>query len=346
MRLRRAETLTLACAVGWVCPALAAEPPTAALDWDDGGGDASCISEREFREGVAERMGYDPFRDEASRVLSIHIRGEPRHRAELVLSEVSGRRLLGRRELEDDDCRALRDSLVLAATLGLDPLSGARSDTSAAPTAPGGRDMDEGPVPAPVSEPRTQTPGAPPLERDEASGVPTSTRVLLRVSVGAEVLAGTVPGASFGPSASVGLRYGRLGLDLEGTTTVAGTSHSSDGGAEGTSTTGSLLPCYRAMQSGRWVADLCGVFTAGALFSRGVGVSHADSRTDPVLLAGLRGAVEWRLTRVFGLAAFAEGALPLWHDELSVDDGGVSEVVWKTPAASLVTGLSTFALLP
>src|SRR5580658_4607224 len=126
MLLRRRDALTFACAMGWVCPAPAAEPPTASLAWDDGG-NASCVSEREFRAGVAERIGYDPFRTAASRALSVRISGERQHRAVLALSDVATGRTLGRREIEDGDCAALRDSLVLAATLGLDPLSGAMS---------------------------------------------------------------------------------------------------------------------------------------------------------------------------------------------------------------------------
>jgi hypothetical protein len=328
--------------MGWVCPALA-EPPTASLAWDDGG-NASCISEREFRAGVAERMGYDPFRSEASRVLSVRISSERRHRAVLALSEVSTGRALGLREIEDSDCAALRDSLVLAATLGLDPLSGARSPGMKATKA---AEPKEGLTLSSVSvAAQSAAPAARAPERDEGSSVRSSKRVSLRVSVGAQFLAGVVPGPGFGPSASLGLRYGRLGVDLEGATTVSGTSSSSDGGAQATSTVASLLPCYRAFASGPWAADVCGVFTAGALFSRGVGVSHPDSRTDAIVLTGLRVAAEWRLTRALGLAALAEGLFPLWHDELSVDDGRASEVVWKTPAASFVTGLSAFALLP
>jgi hypothetical protein len=314
------------------------EPPTAILEFERDEG-ASCPIESEFRQSVAEKMGYDPFRMAAARVLSIHVSGHGPYRGELILRDASGREV-GRRVLQDADCVAMRDSLVLAVTLGLDPLAlmGRPSDAPVAPPV-AGRPL---PPASPSSEPSTFT-------EERAPPVPSrpSRSVELRVALGAELFVGVGPGDAPGPSGSVGVRYGRFGVDLEGATTLSGTSGGAvAGGAEGTATLGTLLPCYRVWVLGRAGVDLCGAFTGGALFSRGADVSRSNSRIDPVFFAGLRARGEWRFTRALGVALFVEGAIPLEHNELSVEVAGASQPVWKTPPASFTTGLSMFALIP
>jgi hypothetical protein len=339
LRGRRRSSWKVACAAFFVLSsarpdaARCGEPPTAALVFDRDEG-TTCAVEDDFRRSVAERMGYDPFRPGAGRVLSIRVHGQDPYRGELALRDASGREI-GRRVLEDADCGALLDSLVLAATLGLDPLALAR--------APG-----EAPAAVPAA------PSAPPVSaaayvEERATPVPPlpATFLQLRVSLGAELFVGIGPGDVPGPSGSVGLRYGRFGVDVEGASTISGTSGgTSAGGAEGSVTLGTVLPCYRVWASGRAGVDLCGAFTGGALFSRGADVSRSNARTDPVLSAGLRAHGEWRFTRALGVAIFAQGAIPLEHDELSVDFSGAPQVVWKTPSASLTSGLSMFALIP
>jgi len=333
----------LACVVASLArpqPARGSDPPTATLHFDRADG-STCSLEGELRQGVAERMGYDPFRTGAARALSIHLSGQGPYRGELVLRDASGREV-GRRALEDADCGALKDALVLAVTLGLDPLALVRKPAEA--PAPPSAALEE--AVAPAAPPRV-TRGVVVEERAAAEPSQPTTSVQLRVSLGAELFVGLGPGDVPGPSGSIGVRYGRFGVDVEGATTISGTSGgSSAGGAEGSVTLGTLLPCYRVWESGRAGVDLCGAFTGGALFSRGSDVSRSNARTDPVFAAGLRAHGEWRFTRALGVAIFAQGSIPLEHDELSVDVAGAPQVVWKTPSASLTSGLSMFALIP
>jgi hypothetical protein len=343
LRTKRGGSCALVCAIAVVFTALTptvargAEPPTAVLEFERDEG-TTCPLEGEFRQSVAERMGYDPFRSGATRVLSIHVRGRGPYQGELVLRDAGGHEV-GRRVLQDADCGALRDSLVLAVTLGLDPLALMRA-----------------PAPVPIPPQRAPEPAAPPPSSptptyaDERAPAVTSEPakpLQLRVSLGAALFVGVVPGDVPGPSGSIGLRYGRFGVDVEGATTLSGTSGGADtGGAQGSATIATLLPCYRVWSSGRARVDLCGAFTGGALFSRGTDVSRSNSRTDPLFLAGLRAHAEFRFTRALGVAIFAQGSIPLEHDELSVDVAGAPAVVWKSPSASLTSGLSLFALIP
>jgi len=321
--------------LGWARVASAADPPSAVLEFSGG---AACLSEGEFRRQVAERMGYDPFRASAPRVLSIRVGGRGPYRGELLLRGSLGDEI-GRRALEDADCEALRDALVLAVTLGIDPL--------AAMPKPSSPPKETAPPVILLERPAAPSPTLPVTEEADR-GLPTrpSPPLLLRASVGAQLFAGLTPGDVPGPSGSIGLRYGRFGLDVEGVTTLSGSSRTSAGGAEATATVGTLLPCYRVLVSGGFGADLCGELTGGALFSRGTDVSRAGSRTDPLVLAGLRLAGEWRFSRVLGVALFLQGSIPFEHDELTVDVAGAPAVVWKTPAASATGGLSMFALFP
>jgi hypothetical protein len=338
--------LVVASVVGQAGVAHAGEPPTAVLEFRHDAG-ATCPTEAELRREVAEKVGYDPFRTNAPRVLSIHVSGSGPYSGDLVLRDATGHEV-GRRKLEDADCAALRDSLVLAITLGLDPLALLRrpetetkTEAVTAQVAP-----SESALPA-LPAVRVDIAGAT-FAKEQASPAESEPRtpLLVRVAVGALVAAGLTPGDVVGPSGAVGLRYGRLGVDIEGSTTLSGASTTDSGGATATATTGTLLPCYRFWRSGSFGSDLCGTFTGGALFSRGTDVSRADSRTDAILSAGLRLAADWRFTRVLGLGFFVQGAIPLEHNELSVAVSGASQVVWKTPSAAATGGLSVFALFP
>lgn len=319
--------------------ARAADVPTAVLVLASTAPEA-CGSTAALRQGVAERLGYNPFRAEAARRLTVNLSGRGPFRAVVSLTSNAGR-VLGRQPFEDADCGAIAGAVVLAAVLAIDPLalSPAPREARAPEPLPPAHD-------APPTLPAiAATTGPPPRERPSRPSPPGES-VHVRVAAGAEVLGGLVPGAAVGANGALGLRRGRWGLDLEGTTTSAGTTTTNAGGVSATATAGTLSPCYELVSSRSFGGALCMPLTAGALFSRGVGGALQYSRVDPLVFAGLRALAEWKAWRAFGLAAYGQAQIPLEHDELSVAIGEATTVVWKTPTASVAGGVVLFASLP
>jgi hypothetical protein len=342
--MRNPILLTAAMAFIALDPAVAraAPLPTAVLELRV---TAPCATEPELRRAVTEKFGYDPFRDEAPVTVSITLGPDGRgvYHGSVSLRDEDGREL-GRRTVEDARCESVRESLVLAVSLALDPLGPA----GRASASPADRTIDEQPPPAsPGAPPRVEAPIAPPMV-DRAVPPPPGTRARpsLRVAVGGEVFSGVSPGTVPGVHGSLGLRYGRWGLDVEGGTTSEGSSGNTFGSAQGSVALGSLVPCYGAWSLASFALDGCVVASGGVLFSHGANVSVAASRTDPVASAGVRLQAEWRFARSLGVAAFADGAMELVRSELSVADVGVSQVVWRTSPAAASGGLSLFALIP
>jgi hypothetical protein len=344
MRFRSLATLTFAAALA-IGPqrARADEAPTAVLDLDVGRG--PCTSVADLRRAVAEKMGYDPFRESAAKTVSIHIDrrdGGAGYHGTFSMRDATGREL-GHRVLDDAQCESVRDSLVLTVSLALDPLALTRPPrppppVPSAPPAP--------PPPLPAA-PVVVVPPPPAVVAPPAPPPRPSTPLTWRASLGGQWVSGVSPGNLPGAGGSVGLRYGRLALDVEGAAELEGSSGTSFGDAVGSAVLFTLLPGYRLVASGPFALDLFGALTAGALLSHGgSGDASQQSRTDLVALGGARVQVEWRFARAFGLAAFAGGALAFVRNPLKVQAGTDVQNVWESDPASASLGLSAFALFP
>lgn len=97
--------------------------------------DAKCMNEAAFRAKVASRLGYDPFRDDATRELRVRITpAKGRVRAEIVLRRNGATE--GKRELDDAWCDTLSDSVSSAAALALDPIAATRPPSATPPPPP------------------------------------------------------------------------------------------------------------------------------------------------------------------------------------------------------------------
>ncbi len=118
-----------------------------------------CVEPKELAQAVAERLGYDPFRDGAKETARVRVkRTGARVIAEVELQAANGKSL-GTRMLESHgDCPELRESVASAIALGIDPLADGSRAKSAEPVASVRQPPSSTPEPAlpvqlPVPEP-------------------------------------------------------------------------------------------------------------------------------------------------------------------------------------------------
>jgi hypothetical protein len=114
-------------------PAFAADGQLVRLVWIRGEGAAACASQATVQARVTERLGRDPFSDDAPRVLEVVVgRAGERWTARIAVREVEGR-LVGERQLgsEAADCAPLEAAATLAIALTIDPEAALRSEPRA-----------------------------------------------------------------------------------------------------------------------------------------------------------------------------------------------------------------------
>src|SRR5262245_23672808 len=81
-----------------------------------------CPSEAALRASVALELGYDPFADDAARVIDVAVQTAARGvRGRIAMHARDGRRL-GARELTAGSCTELTPALELAIAMAIDPL--------------------------------------------------------------------------------------------------------------------------------------------------------------------------------------------------------------------------------
>src|SRR5262249_60144604 len=106
----------------------AGEPPAhgrvaARLLYVRGAGAEHCPEPAALRAAVAERLGYEPFADDAKIVVSATLSGDGRTmRARIELRDASGE-VAGSREItsRENDCAELAASAALATSIAVDP---------------------------------------------------------------------------------------------------------------------------------------------------------------------------------------------------------------------------------
>ncbi|HRG95480.1 MAG TPA: hypothetical protein PLR99_04465 [Polyangiaceae bacterium] len=290
-----------------------------------------CPSAEQLRSRVAERLGYDPFRDDASMTVRAAFRLDERqdHKLAADVEAFDDRSaLLGRRSLAstDETCRDLADSVVLAVTLLLDAPP---SSTSAAPA----------PAPAP-ERPAVATTPAREASASPPPAPPTPAPALAwTVSVGLDLVAGV----GFAPAPSVGARLyaslrrgpwsvaagGRLDLPAEGRY-AAGT-------VETAVRLGELAGCGHL---GR--GFLCVVGAAGAITADGANVLQARQTVGPFGTLGARVGGDLALFGPIALRASADVAALLVRTRVTVGP----ETLFTTPALGGTVGIGLVGRFP
>ncbi len=285
-----------------------------------------CPSAEQLRSRVAERLGYDPFRDDAQMTVRAAFRLDERQENKLAADvEAFDERsaLLGRRSLSssDETCRDLADSVVLAVTLLLDtPPSSA---TAPAPESPGvataaAREAGAGPAPT--------VPRLPP-------GLPWT------LSVGLELVAGVgfAPAPSVGARLSVGARRGPWSVALGGRLDLPAEGRYVAGTVETAVRLGELAGCGHLGHG-----FLCFVGAAGAITADGANVLNARHTLGPFGTLGARVGGELPLFGPIALRASADLAALLVRTTVTVGP----DTLFTNPALGGAVGIGLAGRFP
>ncbi|WP_394825191.1 hypothetical protein [Pendulispora albinea] len=327
-----------------------------------------CPDESSFRNLVAARLGYDPFRPDGRHAVTVKLqkeRGRIRARAEVRRAgpaQGSGRepggapQAAGARELAGEACEPLAAALATTVAMALDPVRGASGETSlpplpnpkaetppAGPTvvfieqAPGSQPPQENPAPresAPPRESSSARAAPPPREAHAAPG----ERVAFVASVGPVASFALAPAPTFGGAMDIGFRYGAFSLSAEGRVEWTPSTATVDSGdrVEATVYSGALLPC---VHFGGWLG--CAVGRIGAFQGRAPDVVRPSLGTSTFGAVGLRGGYALSITKIVAIRAAIEGALPLVRTTLKIDGTGV----WTAPPGTAGVDLALVVTL-
>jgi hypothetical protein len=297
-----------------VAPHARAEPRLISLQYIREKGAENCPDERWIRQAVSARLGFDPFRADASTRIDARMSPAPKGmNGSLVVVDAAGKRL-GRRELvsEHGDCLELASALELAITIAVDP-----QYLVAKPRAP-----LQPPPPAPELLPASEPPPAPSRPWvQELEGGPS-----------AFATAGLAPNATAGVAIGTRIRWTRWSLGVEGRVDFLSGTPFGLGRVDSMVMVGSVLPCVHVSPLG-----LCGIFSAGALQVTGDFSSVPFRQSSPIVLAGGRAELQLRLAPRAALKPFVEVQAAVTRT--TVYSG--QDVVWVT---SPLTGAGGFAL--
>jgi hypothetical protein len=283
---------------------------------------AGCPDVVGFGEGVAARLGYDPFTQGAKRHLRarIHRVGTTLRGTVELVDERS--RILGTKTLDASKCDDLVSAMTLAASMAIDPFHFLRPPTTESLS-------ESAPPIQPVRAP------APTPTRLASERIPDAVaRPAARMIPDAFVEGGV---AGFGPVAGVapafglgaGLRYRAFSFDVFGRY-VAPATEAAGAGQVRTSTIGiALLPCARP-----GFFFVCANVFVGALQGAALGVDSPENATTFFSQAGIRlgGTIPVYRTRV---EPFVDGLATLTPTDAAFR--GVN--VWSTRPLGFATGI-------
>jgi hypothetical protein len=301
----------------------AESPKRVRFDYQRDGGTV-CPDAAALQVGVAARLGYDPFDDNAADRLRVTIRPTAHGlEARIEMDDRDGvpkaeRRLLSRQH----DCKELASSVELAISIAIDP-SGSGAQASASRVSPSS-------APPP---PLGQAPTA------EQLGASSSPPWRLDADLSAMLVAGfrSAPSTSLGLSVGAALKGEYLSLGIEARADWP-TSQSLRVGSMGTSLyTASLVPCLR----GRYVG-FCALATAGLLHGAGEGLVEAKQANFFYAAVGARIALGYPVARHWSLALYGDAVSPLTESSLAVD----GSTVWSSPTLAFALSLGVTANIP
>jgi hypothetical protein len=263
-----------------------------------------CPDAKELRSRIAERLGYDPFRQDASTSVRVGFRPDESGFTADVEAFDARSDLLGRRKLSstDETCRDLADSVVLTVTLLLDT------------PPPGGIVSTPHPKDLPAA-----------VESPHLGVAPLPVKVLWTVDVGLDLVAavGYAPSPSVGTRLAVGLRHGPWSFALGGRLDLPAEGRFATGTVETAVRLGELSGCGHF---GR--GFLCVVGAAGAITADGRNVLNARRTIGPFGTVGGRVGGDIPLVGPLALRGSAELVALLVRTSVMVGQ----ETLFTTPA--------------
>jgi hypothetical protein len=281
--------------------ARAADP--ANLVYARGAGAESCPDESALRKAVAARMGHDPFWPVATTTIRVVVSADGGRLRGLIVVEKAGVEK-GSQTIDEagrkgagPSCEELLASIALAVSVALDadsaPQHTAPEPAPEEPAAPAKVPMPPAipPEASPEAKPEAPSPVAapPPVATSPAAG---GRRLALWVAPDLRASIGYWPVVAFAPDVFAELRYGWIGLGVEGRIDVPATV---DVGTNDTAKverfSGSVLPCAHLAWFGA-----CGLATFGATRASG-----AVAQSGPYVAFGGRVGVDVPLSPRFHL---------------------------------------------
>lgn len=304
----------------WAGRALAAgEYARLRYELDDPGG--KCANEASFRARVVSRLGYDPFREEASLDLHVHVvaRG-PTVRAEITSAQPG--KPSGKRTLEDPRCDALGETLASAVALVLDPVAAAGAPPVPAPS--------PAPLPAPPPAVTETHPVAETPPRAPASSASLVPLIYADFTTGFARAPATLVGGRIG----VGLRRGSFSIAAEGhaETSPSAASVAPSDRVEASAFSGALVPCGHVD-----MFELCAVVTLGAREVKALDVVRPQAQSALFVVLGVRAGIEVPLSGAIALRAHGELGVPLLRTTYTID--GIARSTTGLVDASLGAGI-------
>ena len=296
-------------------------------------GAEQCPDEASLREAVLARLGYDPFDDEAPRVLRARVRRSPHAVggslvAHIELRDATGA-VQGERNLQGagSDCTELATAMAIAISLGIDPLS---ATEPRAPTPPP-------PAAAPVAsnppvEHAESSEHDPPARAEPPPPAPPSPPLHARFGIGGMLSWGISPAVpSVGGAVDAGLRRGAWSIDLEGAGSWAPTATDAalGVGVKSSLALASVAPCLHIS----WGVG-CVLGGVGSWSATGV-VRSPESGNALFADAGVRLGVEVPIARRFFAQFHADGLATLTHVAYHLD----GQTAWNSPPLSASLGL-------
>lgn len=276
-----------------------------------------CPDEEALRRAISRRLGQDPFRSDANRLLSVVIGASGPELVAHVALRREGAAQAGERRLTSTpgDCGELFESISLAASIALDPL---------------GMVVSSEPPPAPPPAPAAPPPPAPtptPVVLPEPEPTPRRTWT---ATLGISGLLGAGPGPTLGGSVGGRLQGERFSLGLEASAELPSTKQVSSGEVEASRAQLGLLGCVHA----RWVGA-CALGLGGVQRGLGRGLAAPRAVATPAFGVGGRVEVVWPETGPLAGGLHAELQVPLTRTTLRVD----GQEAWSTPPLAGLLGL-------
>jgi hypothetical protein len=328
--------------VGLVAPVQAQQPARVRLAYDRREGATSCPDVRAFADGVAGRLGYEPFDAAADGLVRVAVgRRERALEARIEMVDANGKtkaeRLFTSRS---SDCTELAATMELAIAIALDPFHATTPErATAGDSLPPPPASSPTPVllPRSVPAPEVRSAAAPVLPAAAPARPPDPTPLAWEVVFAVVGGTGSEPHRDLGTEIRVAARRRNLSLAIEGRADLPASVSLPVGQVSTSLLVASLVPCAH------WrILAACGLVTAGVLRAAGHGLVDERQVSDPWVALGARVAVEMRVTSRLFATAHADVATPLVETELKV--GG--DDVWTPPPVSFLGGLGLAVAFP
>lgn len=312
--------------IALLAPARASAEPSherARLSYETGPKTETCPSAETVRARVTERLGYDPFDDQAAKAVMVRMQRDQRgYRATVALREASGT-VRTREPLVSNatDCAEIASAVTLAISIAVDPFA------FVAPPPSSVEPPDATPAPP---EPPSPTPPLPPPPSPPSLG--------WRAGAGLATSVGALPAPSLGAGLVLGVHGSRFGVDVGGRYDFpVSEAGSSKGRVSASSLLVTLASCFEPSP-----VALCALVTAGGIFGEGAGVAHTRSDATFTSAAGGRFAFDlwprerWSIRFTLDVEAY------LRPTTLRIANADV----WSTPAVLGTAGIVVLRGLP